>query len=104
MDINSAAVKSEKNHMARLEQIDPHRSMQMETLLSIKDAARRLGGLSPHTINQWLSRGKLQRTKVGRRTMIRESQLLDVIKDGGKSEVVTPRRRTPGAEITQEAA
>jgi excisionase family DNA binding protein len=58
----------------------------METLLSVDEAARRLGGLSKYTIHAWLSKGKLRRTKVGSRTMIRESELARVIEDGGKSE------------------
>ncbi len=57
----------------------------MDTLFSVEEAAKRLGGLSKWTIHGWLSRGKLQRTKVGGRTMIRESELLKVIEDGGKS-------------------
>jgi excisionase family DNA binding protein len=57
----------------------------MEALLSIDEAARRLGGLSPYTVQAWLAKGKLRRTKVGRRTMIRESELDRVIEDGGKS-------------------
>ena len=59
--------------------------MQMDALLSIDEAARRLGGLSKYTIQAWLSSGKLRRTKVGSRTMIRESELERVIEDGGKS-------------------
>lgn len=59
--------------------------MQMDPLLSIDEAARRLGGLSKYTIQAWLSSGKLQRTKVGSRTMIRESDLSSVIEVGGKS-------------------
>jgi excisionase family DNA binding protein len=47
----------------------------MDTLLSVEEAARKLGGLSKHTIHAWLSSGKLRRTKVGARTMIRESDL-----------------------------
>ena len=47
----------------------------MDELLSIEEAARRLGGLSKYTIEAWLSKGKLRRTKVGARTMIRESDL-----------------------------
>ena len=58
---------------------------QMENLLSVEDAARKLGGLSKYTIHAWLSSGKLRRTKVGSRTMIRESELQRVIEDGGKS-------------------
>ena len=60
----------------------------MEELLSVEEAARRLGGISKWTVHAWLSRGKLQRTKVGGRTMIRVSELNKVINDGGKS----PRR------------
>lgn len=56
-----------------------------DPLLSVDEVARRLGGLSKWTVHAWLSQGKLQRTKVGGRTMIRESELAKVIKDGGKS-------------------
>jgi excisionase family DNA binding protein len=65
----------------------------MDELLSIEEAARRLGGLSIYTIQAWLSKGRLRRCKVGARTMIRASELQRVIEDGGKS----PRRpRTKG--------
>jgi excisionase family DNA binding protein len=57
----------------------------LDTLLSVEEAARRLGGLSKYTIHSWLAKGKLRRTKVGSRTMIRESVLERVIQDGGKS-------------------
>jgi excisionase family DNA binding protein len=57
----------------------------MDNLLSVEEAAKRLGGISKWTIHAWLSQGKLQRTKVGARTMIRESELARVIQDGGKS-------------------
>jgi excisionase family DNA binding protein len=56
----------------------------LETLLSVEDAARKLGGLSKYTIHAWLSSGKLRRTKVGSRTMIRESELQRVIRDEDK--------------------
>jgi excisionase family DNA binding protein len=59
--------------------------MHLDTLLSVEEAARRLGGLSKYTIHAWLSQGKIRRTKVGSRTMIRESELQRVIEDGGKS-------------------
>jgi excisionase family DNA binding protein len=62
----------------------------VETLLSVEEAARRLGGISKWTLYAWLSQGRLQRTKVGGRTMIRESELAKVIDDGGKSPA--PRR------------
>lgn len=58
---------------------------QLEMLISVDEAARRLGGISKWTVHAWLSQGRLQRTKVGARTMIRESELLKVIQEGGKS-------------------
>jgi excisionase family DNA binding protein len=63
----------------------------VDNLLSVEEAARRLGGLSKWTIHGWLSKGKLQRTKVGSRTMIRESELQKIIDEGGKSPA--PHRR-----------
>jgi excisionase family DNA binding protein len=65
----------------------------VDTLLSVEEAARKLGGLSKYTIHAWLSSGKLRRTKVGSRTMIRESELERVIEDGGKSPAATRRVR-----------
>jgi excisionase family DNA binding protein len=56
-----------------------------DPLYSVEAAARYLGGLSRYTIHAWLSSGKLRRTKVGSRTMIRESELERVIRDGDKS-------------------
>ena len=47
----------------------------MDNLYSIEVAAAKLGGISPGTIRYWLSKGKLQRTKVGSRTMISETEL-----------------------------
>ena len=57
----------------------------MENLYSVEEAARLLGGISKWTVHAWLAKGRLQRTKVGSRTMIRESELAKVIHDGGKS-------------------
>lgn len=56
-----------------------------DRLLSVKDAAAYLGGISPYTVHAWLSQGKLRRSKVGGRTMVRVSELQRVIEDGGKS-------------------
>ena len=64
----------------------------MENLFSVPEAAKRLGDISKWTVYAWLSQGKLQRTKVGGRTMIRESELQKVIQDGGKSR--TPKRKS----------
>jgi excisionase family DNA binding protein len=50
-------------------------TQKTDKLYSVEDAAQYLGGLSKYTIHAWLSQGKLARTKVGSRTMIRESDL-----------------------------
>jgi excisionase family DNA binding protein len=63
----------------------------MDELLSVSEAAKRLGGISKWTLHAWLSQGRLQRTKVGARTMIRASELEKLIEDGGKSPA--PQRR-----------
>ena len=60
----------------------------MERLLTVDEAARALGGISKYTVHAWLSSGKLQRTKVGSRTMIRVADLQAVVEVGGKSERV----------------
>lgn len=65
-----------------------------DELMSVAEAARRLGGLSKWTIYSWLSQGKLRRTKVGGRTMIRESELSRVIEESEhQPDVRLPRFR-----------
>lgn len=49
--------------------------MQTDELYSVNEAAKRLGGVSPATVANWFSRGRLVRTKVGRRTMVSEAEL-----------------------------
>lgn len=66
----------------------------MENLISVEEVAKRLGGISKWTVYAWLSQGKLLRTKVGGRTMIRESELSKVIEDGGRS--ASPREKKEG--------
>ena len=46
----------------------------MDKLCSVEEAAGLLGGISKWTIRAWLSQGRLKRTKVGSRTMVRESE------------------------------
>ena len=65
------------------------RTVTRDSLLSIDEAARQLGGISRWTVAAWLSSGKLRRTKVGRRTMIRESELQKVIQDEQPRELLT---------------
>jgi len=64
--------------------------MSEDRLFSVKEAAAYLGGISPYTVHAWLAKGRLRRTKVGSRTMVRESELAKMIQDGGKSPA--PRR------------
>ena len=59
----------------------------MEQLLSIDEAAAKLGGLSKYTIHAWLSQGRLRKTKVGSRTMIRESELERFVREQNGAEV-----------------
>jgi len=44
-------------------------------LLSVEQAAERLGGVSKWSIYSWLSQGRLAKTKVGSRVMISECDL-----------------------------
>ena len=44
-------------------------------LLSVEQAAERLGGVSVWSIYNWLSKGKIRKTKIGSRVMIAESDL-----------------------------
>jgi excisionase family DNA binding protein len=46
-----------------------------DKLYSVEETAKYLGGISKWTVHAWLAKGKLRRTKVGSRTMIRESDL-----------------------------
>jgi hypothetical protein len=57
----------------------------MDELLSVEAFAQRCGGLSKYTIHAWLSQGRIRRTKLGSRTMIRLSELDRIVEDGGKS-------------------
>jgi excisionase family DNA binding protein len=61
--------------------------MSEDRLYSVKGAAQFMGSISPYTVIAWLSQGRLRRTKVGARTMIRLSELERFIAagDGGKS-------------------
>jgi excisionase family DNA binding protein len=49
--------------------------MENGKLYTVEGAAAFLGGISKWTIHSWIAKGKLRRTKVGARTMIRECDL-----------------------------
>ncbi len=60
----------------------------MEKLLSVNDAAQRLG-ISRHTLNCWVSKRKVPFIKLGRRTLFNPADLERMI----KAATVEPRRR-----------
>ena len=70
----------------------------LEMLYSVKEAAKKLGGVSRFTIYSWMSRGLLERTRVGGRVMVRESSLLKLLKG---SERQSNSRRTGGPRADQ---
>ena len=70
----------------------------LETLYSVKAAARKLGGVSRFTIYAWLSKGILERTPVGGRVMIRESSLLKLLEQGSKQVSRRGKSRDPHAK------
>ena len=62
-------------------------AITLERLLSVDEAAAKLGGLSKYTIHAWLSKGRLRRTKVGSRTMIQESELERFVREQNGSDL-----------------
>jgi len=44
-------------------------------LLSVEQAAERLGGVSRWSVYTWMSQGRLRKTKIGSRVMIAETDL-----------------------------
>ncbi len=60
----------------------------MENLLSISEAAARLG-ISRHTLNGWVSKRKVPFIKLGRRTLFNPADLERLI----KAATVEPRPR-----------
>ena len=70
----------------------------LETLYSVEEAAKKLGGVSRFTIYSWMTRGLLERTRVGGRVMVRESSLLKLLKG---SEQRSNRRKSGGSRANQ---
>jgi hypothetical protein len=59
-----------------------------DKLHSVDSAAEFLGGVSPYTIRAWLTAGRLTRIKIGRRTMVYESELRSLIKESVRPTVI----------------
>ena len=55
-------------------------TLDHERLHSVQSAARLLGGVSVSLIRKWLGQGRLTRLKVGSRVLVRESELLAMVK------------------------
>jgi excisionase family DNA binding protein len=70
----------------------------LETLYSVEAASQKLGGVSRFTIYAWLSKGILERTRVGGRVMIRESSLLKLLEQSSKQEAGRGKSRDPHAK------
>jgi len=60
--------------------------MAQDVLHSVPSAAKFLGGISVWTVRSWLSQGKLRRTKIGARTMIRQSELERFLAESEKAQ------------------
>jgi hypothetical protein len=56
--------------------------MSLEKLYSVKEAAAALGGISVKTLELWFLQGRVKRTKLGRRTFLKESELQRLIDAG----------------------
>ena len=70
-----------------------------DRLFDVKAAAAYLGGISALTVHAWLSEGRLRRTKIGSRTMIRRSELDRLIAEGdGQKDKGRPRPEQPQPE------
>jgi excisionase family DNA binding protein len=53
----------------------------LEELFSVRETARKLGGVSLWTVRAWISQGRLEKTKVGSRTMITARAIGDFLND-----------------------
>ena len=60
-----------------------------------------LGGISRFTIYAWMSRGLLERTRVGGRVMVRESSLLKLLEQGNRKD--TDRHNSKNSSRKQRA-
>jgi excisionase family DNA binding protein len=61
----------------------------LEIHYSVEEAAKRLGGLSPRTLYNWASQGKIKKVKVGARFMIAESELRRLLIAGAETKTQT---------------
>lgn len=63
----------------------------LDELVSVPEAAKRLGGISVWTIYAWFSKGLLQKTRVGaRRVMVRQSEIDRIVRDEPRKQKGVP--------------
>jgi excisionase family DNA binding protein len=67
----------------------------MESLYSVAEAAKRLGGISKWSIYSWMSQGRLRKTKVGSRVMTCERDILAFLAGCNPTAGEKTRPRTP---------
>lgn len=79
--------------------------MGADPLYDAEGSARYLGGVSKYAIYAWSSRGLLKKTKVGTRTMFRESSLEDFVRRSNQAETeITARgRNRDSAQVAQSS-
>ena len=61
---------------------------KIEQHYSVEAAAQILGGIHRGTLFNWIYQGKIQRVKVGGRTMISESELRRILNEGAGPKAV----------------
>lgn len=76
------------------------KTKQLEPMYSVEEAGKKLGGVSRWTIYAWMSRGKLERTRVGGRVMVKESSLLKLIRECSKKKV-SGRGKKGGSRVAE---
>jgi hypothetical protein len=76
----------------------------LEELFSIAEAARKLGGVSPWSVRTWLSQGRLERTKVGGRTMVGAGTIRAFLDECAEREADRLTKRRTMADAGQESA
>jgi len=73
-----------------------------DPIRDVPETARLVGNVSPWTVYKWISTGKLKKTKVGGRTMIRESDLQAFLADCAANPAKIGRQKQEKAARIEE--
>jgi hypothetical protein len=71
--------------------------MVEDILRSIPETAKRLGGISPWTVRAWLHQRRMRKTKVGKRTMVAESEIIRFLESCCEETDARPEQSTPSS-------